>query len=166
MALKDIIDRIDTKFEKLFHEKPFDPVAARKPLLAKIEATKTQFTSAEPVKGRGKWYKVGENSTVAFSPTLPTGHPLLIDGKSTTFWPSAEFPMVLDLLVKAVNKGDVDDQLTREGTPGDSVEIKTPRKRAASTGDRAGWTPERRERFAQSVAARKAAKEAAAGKGA
>ncbi|RYF03800.1 MAG: hypothetical protein EOO77_30505 [Oxalobacteraceae bacterium] len=79
MALKDIIAKLSPDNEKLFHH---DPDALRLPVLERIAKNRDAFADpAKKVRG-GKWFTVGNNSMVAFTPTRPDGQPIVIDGKS------------------------------------------------------------------------------------
>lgn len=159
MALKDIIAKLSPDNEKLFHH---DPEANRRPVLERIAKNREAFADRSR-KVRGKWFEIGNNAMVAFTPTRPDGQPIVIDGQSVTFWSSAEFPSILDAFEAAVRAGEIDDQLEGSTPAGASLparELKTPRKRAqrADAGLKRGWTDERRARFAETIAARKAAK--------
>ena len=155
MALKDIIARFSPDAEKLFHH---DPDASRRPVLDKIAKTREAF--ADPSKrAQKKWFTIGNNNIVAFEPKRADGQPIVIDGKSVTFWKADEFPAILDSFEAAVRAGEIDDQL-EGGTPaGASLPEKTLRKpRQKREGGGSGWSEERRAKFAATVAARNAAK--------
>ena len=140
MALSDLLKLADDKLAELFHKKQHDPEKARRPILKGIDRTRNQFESPSPTKGK-KWWKVS-NNVVEFSPPFPIG------GKTTHYVPSERFPDYLTQLHGAVSAGELDDSF---GT----APVRTPRKSGAGS---KAWTPERRARFAASVAARKAKK--------
>jgi len=159
MALKDIIAKLSPDNEKLFHH---DPDALRQAMLDRLVKNRDAFN--DPSKRvRGRWYEIGHSQVVAFSPTRPDGQPIVIDGQSVTFWKADEFPGILDAFEAAIVAGEIDDQLEGSTPAGASLparELKAPKKRAARSdaGQKREWTPERRERFAATIAARNAAK--------
>lgn len=159
MALKDIIAKLSPDNEKLFHH---DPNAARDAMLDRLAKNREGFN--DPAKRvRGRWWEIGNNQMVAFTPTRPDGQPIVIDGKSVTFWPAAEFPSILDALEAAIKAGELDDQLDGATPAGSSLparELKKPKQRAprSDAGQKREWSEERRAKFAATIAARNAAK--------
>ncbi|SFP96702.1 hypothetical protein [Sphingomonas rubra] len=161
MALKDIIAKLSPDNEKLFHH---DPDAERRPVLERIAKNREAFADPSTKVRGGKWFEIGNNSVVAFTPTRADGQPIVIDGKSVTFWSSTEFPAILDAFEAAVRAGEIDDQLAGSTPAGASLptrELKNPRQRAkrSDAGVSRGWSDERRARFAETIAARKVAKD-------
>lgn len=157
MALKDMFALIDDKLADVFHTRKPDPAALRAPVLKAIARTRTQFAQTEPVRGP-KWFKVA-NDVVAFSPTLRGGHPLPINGQTTVFVASERFPELLDHFEEAVSAGEFDDQLADPGNGAGSsatVVMPTARKPRDPSTPKAGWSDERRAKFKETVAARKA----------
>ncbi len=145
---------IDPKLKETFDRKAYDPARDRAWVVGRLDATKTQFGSTETTRGGGaKWWKLA-NGVVAFSPVRKDGAPLVVNGQTTLFIPSEQFPTFLDHMVEAVNAGEFDKELSNETTNGTTVKIKTPR--TASAGGGKGWSDERRAKFAESIAARKA----------
>lgn len=151
---------IDPKLKDTFERKEYDPAKDRAWLVGRLESTKTQFTATETTRGGGaKWWKLG-NGVVAFSPTRPDKMPLVINGQTTNFIPAERFGDFIAAMIAAVQAGEFDKELKADNTNGTTVKIKTPRKARAegSTGDGSGWSEERRRKFAETVAARNAAK--------
>lgn len=160
MALKDIIAKLSPDNEKLFHH---DPEAGRRPVLERIAKNREAFADPSRKVRGGKWFEIGNNSMVAFTPTRPDGQPIVIDGQSVTFWSSADFPSILDAFEEAVRAGEIDNQLEGSTPAGASLparELKKPRQRAqrADAGTLRAWSDERRAKFAETIAARNAAK--------
>jgi hypothetical protein len=159
VSLKDIIAKLSPENERLFSH---DPEAGRRPMLERLAKNREAFN--DPSKRvRGRWFEVGHNGVLAFSPTRPDGQPIVIDGKSVTFWPASDFPEILNAFEAAIVAGEIDDQLDGSTPAGASLparELKTPRKRAprSDAGQKREWSPERRAKFAASLAARKAGK--------
>jgi len=158
VALKDIIAKLSPDNEKLFHH---DPEAERRPILERIAKNREAFADPSKKVRGGRWFEIGNNSMVAFTPTRADGQPIVIDGQSVTFWSSAEFPSILDAFEAAVRAGEIDDQLDGSTPAGASLparELKKPRQRArrADAGVSRAWSDERRAKFAQTIAARKA----------
>jgi hypothetical protein len=157
MSLLDKLNAlIDPKLKETFDRKAYDPAKDRAWVVARLEATKTQFNSTESTRGGGRKLWALSNGVVAFSPVRPDKQPLVINGQTTNFIPSEHFVTFVDHMIAAVNAGDFDKELKSDSTAGTTVAIKTPRK--ASTGGGAGWSEERRAKFAESIAARNAAK--------
>ncbi len=144
MSIKDLLSLADDKLQELFHTKPHDPEKARKPIVAGIDRTKSQFASTEPVKGR-KWFKIANG-------VVEVNLPFMLGGKSTHYVPSERFNDFLDKLKALVTKGDLDKEI--EAGVG---EVEAKPMRSASGAKRAGWSEERRRKHAETVAARKAA---------
>ena len=160
MALEDIIAKLSPDNEKLFHH---DPDANRRPVLERIAKNREAFADASKKVRGGKWFEIGNNRMVAFTPTRPDGQPIVIDGRSVSFWSSEEFPSILDAFEAAVRAGEIDDQLEGSTPAGASLpgrELKKPRQRSqrADAGASRGWSEERRARFAETIASRKAPK--------
>ena len=143
VALSDLLKLADDKLAELFHKKQHDPEKSRRPILKGIDRTRNQFESPTPTKGK-KWWKIS-NNVVEFTPPFPIG------GKTSHYVPSERFSDYLTQLHGAVSAGELDDSLRQSAT------ARAPRKTGA--GGKA-WTPERRARFAASVATRNAKKAA------
>lgn len=158
MALKDLVAFVKDGLEQQFNTKPRDPVAARKPLLKGIDATLDQFNSGR-TKVQNKWWVVN-NGVVAFSPTLK-GTALVLNGGTTSFIESGDFPAFLAAFRHAVEEGELDGEIAAiesgASVAGHSVAISKP-KRAS------GISPEaaklRGQKAAESRARNKAARDA------
>ena len=85
--------------------------------------------------------------------------PFAIDGLYSFLIPSERFADAVGSLKKAIENGEADASLKDKATGTGGVKTtRAPRKaREPGTGG-AGWSDERRAKFAQTVAARKAAK--------
>ncbi len=154
MALKDLFTLFDDALESVFHTKAHDPSKDRAAMIKRLEKTRDKFLATEPAKGK-KDFSIA-NNVVAFSPTTPAGHPLILNGKTTNFIPSERFGDVIDNLIKSVEAGELDKELKSEGTPTASKPKTTRKPGAGSSG---GWSPERLAKFKATVAARNAAKQ-------
>jgi hypothetical protein len=159
MALQDFLNLVDAKLHDVFHHVAADPAKARKPFVKKIDATIKQFAEGKQPRGADKWW-TANNNVVMFSPTMD-GREIKIGKVYPLPIPSERFTDALNHLKASVEAGELDDQLIAED--GTEAPVKATRKRAAPTGGsgRAGWTDERRERYAASIAAKKAAKDSA-----
>ena len=161
MALKDMVALIDEKLADVFHSAKPDPVQLRAPVLKAIERTRSQFLQTEPVRGP-KWFKAS-NSVAAFTPTLRGGYTLPINGKPTVYVPSERFLSFLDHMKDAVDAGEFDSELANPGDDAPAtakVSVPKTREPRDPSAPKRQWTPERRARFAATVAERKARKSA------
>lgn len=149
---------IDPKLEETFNQKAYDPAKDRAWVVARLDSAKTQFASTEGGRGGGRKMWKLSNGVVAFSPVRRDGQPLVVNGQTTVFIPSERFNDFLTAMTEAVNAGEFDKELAADSTAGTTVKVKTPRAARASSGGGSGWSPERREKFAATVAARNAAK--------
>lgn len=121
MALKDLVGLIDNKLKDVFASKPYDPTAARKPVLKAIERTEEQFGAVPPSKAPNKWWKAA-NNVVEFSPKVG-GSPLLINGEATNYIPSERFPDFLKAFRQAVEAGDFDKEIEAGGKGSAKVSV-------------------------------------------
>lgn len=159
MSVKDTLASFidNTGLSEVFHRKEADPVRVRKPLIDGIEKAKTQFEAGN-TKG-ARWWKAS-NGVVALTVKVG-GNVFDINGVQTNHMPQERFVEFLGKFRKAVESGEFDAELATHGEGDAKVHIaKAPRKprEAGSGGGSREWTPERREKFAASIAARKAAK--------
>ncbi len=69
------------------------------------------------------WLSAADEQTVAFSPATADGQPLLVNGKSTTFWPRGQIANAVSSFQTAVNDGRFDDQLLSRGAPSVSPKV-------------------------------------------
>lgn len=152
MALKDFLSLADDNLKTAYHKAAFNIEKARADVVARLKKAEEQFMATEPTRGR-KMFKVNNNVVEL---TLP----FHVDGKNVLYIPSERFADALRKLSEAVGKGEADKEI-EAGVASDS---ETPRSRAprapraAGSGGGKGWTEERRARFAETIAARKAAK--------
>lgn len=160
MALKNMIALVDDKLADIFHTRKPDAAKIRSPVLKAIKRTLSQFSEGRVVGGP-KWFKVS-NGVVAFTPTLRGGHSLQVDSQATVFIASDRFPEFLDHMQAAVQAGEFDDQLadrdigarpTAEVTKSEGRKTRDP-----NAPRKEGWTDERRARYQETMAARKAAR--------
>ena len=118
------------------------------------------------MRGR-KWAQVA-NGVMAFTPTRPDGGPLEINGTTTVFVPIEHAGDFLDHFAEAVEAGDFDHALATNGigTAQHVSDAPIPKSRKPRDPDTApryaegsrGWSLERREKFAATMAARRADK--------
>lgn len=153
MALKDFLALADDSLSNAYHKAAFNIDKARADVVARLKKAEEQFMATEPTRGR-KMFKVN-NSVVEL--TLPFN----VDGKNVIYIPSERFADALKKLSDAVSKGEVDKEIEAGAAaePENKTRVRAPR--AAGSGGGKGWTPERTERYKATIAARKAAKEAA-----
>lgn len=166
MALKDLFALVDDKLRDIYHIVAYDAAKDRARMIKRIEETKSKFLATEPPRGR-KYFGVS-NNVVEYRPTLPGGGALVMEKREVSYIPAERFAEFLDGLRAEVAEGNLDKELeaASKGTPSDPAKPprspRSPRTPSTSAGEGAGWSEERRQRFAASIAARKAAKEAAA----
>ena len=149
---------IDPTLKETFDRKAYDPAKDRAWVVGRLEATKTQFASTETTRGGGaKWWKLS-NGVVAFSPVRKDGMPLVVNGQTTNFIPGERFGDFVAAMIEAVNAGEFDKELAADTTNGTTVKVpaKPRAARKSVEGGGAGWSEERRAKFAATVAARKA----------
>lgn len=155
MAIKDMLALIDDKLQSVFHKPVYDPTKARKPLLAGIDKTVSQFQEGK-TKVPHRWWSVS-NDVVEFAPKV-AGSVMQINGKDTSYIPAERFLDFLKAFRAAVETGEFDSELENHGQ-GDA-KVKTPTTRKASTGGNKGWSEERLAKFKKTIEARNAAKNA------
>jgi len=148
MALRDFIALIDEKLHDVFVATAPDPSKARKPVLKAIERAKAQFEAGKQPRGDSKWWSAN-NNVVHFTPNID-GKPLDF-GKRFNTIPAERFVQALDHLRDAVEKGELDEMITSEGSTRAKPVSATAGKK------RAGWSDERKAKFAATQAAKKAA---------
>ena len=69
------------------------------------------------------WVTIADENTVAFSPTTAGGQPLLMNGKTTSFFPRDQIFDAVIAFRAAVGRGEFDDQLISGGQPTVSPKI-------------------------------------------
>lgn len=160
MALKDMIALVDDKLADVFHTRKPDAAKLRSPVLKAIQRTRSQFSQGGVVRGP-KWFK-SSNGVVAFTPTLRGGYSLQVNGQAMVFIASDRFSEFLDHMDAAVQAGEFDDQLIDRGSGAGSIAGATKsagrKPRDPNAPGKGGWTEERRSRYQDTMAARKAAK--------
>ncbi|GAA0452659.1 MULTISPECIES: hypothetical protein [Sphingomonas] len=160
MALKGFLALVDDKLSEAFHYVAPDKTKHRKPFLSALDKAAKQFDEGKQPRGANALWSAN-NNTVRFMPKL-AGVPVMIEGKSEFFIPAERFPNALAELRKDVEAGELDETL-HNASKGKSDPlaggVKLTSHAITPKPKRAGWSPERRARFAESVAARKAAKD-------
>ena len=98
------------------------------------------------------------NNVVEYRPTV-AGNPLVIEGREANYVPGERFPDFLDLMKVEVAEGRLDKEI-EAAAGGTGTATKTPRvkREPGAGGGTREWSPERRAKFAATVANRKAAK--------
>lgn len=157
MALKDILSLIDHKLKDVYHTVAYSPAKDRAAVAKRLDDTKSKFLATEPPRGK-KDFSVA-NNVVEFRPIVPGAGALMLAGSDVSYVPAERFADFLGGLKAAVEAGELDAEL--EAAHGDQPKAaKAPRAarapREPSAG--AGWSEERRAKFAASIEARKAAK--------
>lgn len=157
---------VDNSLEATFNRKPYDPSKDRAFVLKWIERTRAHLNQAEPVKGR-RWAQFA-NGVMSFTPTRPDGGPLEINGTTTVFVPVERAGDFLDHFKEAIETGQFDHALATNGIGtsqhvSDAPTVKARKARDPNETPRyaegsRSWSPERRARFAETIAARNAAK--------
>lgn len=153
MALKDILALVDDKLADVFHSTKPDPAKLRAPAIKRLDTAKTQFLATEPQRGRKIWRAKNNVVEVAL--------PFALNGEATVYVPSERFPDFVDKLKAAVEAGELDAELVTAAEGGEAPAATSGRKRrgTGTSNPNKAWTPERRERFQASIAARKAEKQ-------
>lgn len=149
MSLKDLLALADDKLKDVFETKGYDPAKDRARHVKGIDADIASFGNPEPTRGRKNWK--ASNNVVEYTSRFP------ISGKTTHYVPSERFGDFLERLKNLVTTGQFDADF-EAASKGDATAPKTPRKKR-EPGTGAGWSDERRARYAESIARRKAAKE-------
>lgn len=111
-AVKQVSDAIDSM-------KP-DVAALRRDL---ADRASESLSAMKDGSRDDPWLTRADADTMAFSPTSADGHPILINGKSTTFWPRAGAEAAIAQFRDAVTRGTFDDQLSSGGQPTVSPKI-------------------------------------------
>ena len=151
MALKDFIALADDKLPEVFAKKAYDPQRDRAAMVKRLDTAHAQFSATEPTRGRKMWKL--NNGVVELTLPFPIG------GKQVFHMPSERFADAIQHLKDAIGKGEADTELQAHGERGDAAPA--PRKSrsasALSSGDGSrSWSPERRARFQETIAARNA----------
>jgi hypothetical protein len=160
MALKDTLTNFfdNTGLAEVFSRPAYDAEKARKPLLKGIDNAKKQFENGQ-TKAPNRWWKVS-NGVVALTVKV-AGETFDINGVATNHMPEERFPDFLAKFRAAVEAGEFDEEIKHHGNGAAQVHIaKAPRaaRKPREGGGGAGWSEERRAKFQETMAARKAAK--------
>lgn len=147
MSIKDLLALADDKLKDVFSKVEYDPAKDRARHAAAIDKDAASFTNGA-TRGKRQW-KAG-NNVVEYTSRFP------IQGKTTHYIPSNMFSDFLSKLKALVSDGTFDKDF--EAAQAGDAEKTTRAPRAKREGGGAGWSEERRQRFAASIAARKAAK--------
>ena len=119
MSLKTMVDGAGQAIADTMKSYSPDIAAMRAPVLASLDTAERQW--AEPAADdRPSWFD-DDNGHVAFSPTLPNGAPLTIDGKTRVFVPADRFADYLQAMRIAVQTGVFDKDIS--GGAGDSPNV-------------------------------------------
>lgn len=161
MAFKDTIKSFidNTGLAEVFNKPAYDADKARKPLLKGIDNAKKQFENGS-TKAPHRWWSVS-NGVVALTVKVG-GDTFDINGVATNHMPQERFVEFLTKFRTAVEAGEFDEELKAHGNGNAQVHIPKARKARAprdpNAPAKAGWSDERRAKFAATVAARNAAK--------
>lgn len=153
MGLKDFLALNDKALAKQYDYVAPDKTIHRKSFLIGLTTVERQFGEGRQPRS-GMWS--AKNDVVRFEPKLSNA-PVEIEGETVFHIPSERFLDALKTLRTEVEAGTLDDALhaAHEG----AVAKSSPSKVDDRVGSvRAGWSPERRERFAASIAAKRANK--------
>lgn len=153
MGLKDFLALNDKALAKQYEYVAPDKTIHRKTFLIGLNTVERQFGEGRQPRS-GMWS--AKNNVVRFEPKLSNA-PVEIEGETVFHIPSERFLDALATLRKETEAGTLDDAL--HATHEHGVKQNAGQKvddRAGSV--RAGWSPERRERFAASIAAKRANK--------
>ena len=125
MSLKDLIDGAASAVGSVatVAADPVDANAERSALLDKLRQARTAFGMKQSTQAGGQWLAAGDTGLVAFTPTRPDGQPMVIDGKSVTFWQVEDLPAMLDAFEAAVDAGELDPQLIGSTPAGHSLPL-------------------------------------------
>jgi len=147
MALKDFLALADEKLHETFSKKAYDPTKDRAALIKRLDTADNQFKSATPTKGK-KMFRL-QNGVVELN------LPIELGGKSRFLIPAERFSDAIEKLKSAVGAGEADTEFEASQS---ATTPKTPRKLREGGGEGRAWSDERRARFAETIAARKATK--------
>ena len=125
MSLKDFVDGAASAVGSVaaVAADPVDPNAERSALIDKLRQARSAFDMNQSTQAGGQWLAADDAGLVAFTPTRPDGQPMVIDGKSVTFWQVEDLPAMLDAFEAAVNAGELDPQLIGSTPAGHSLAL-------------------------------------------
>lgn len=162
MALKGFLALNDKTLAEQYAYVAPDKTRHRKPFLNGLTRAETAFNEGKQPRGESAQWSAA-NNIVRFTPKLGTS-PVAIEGETVFHIPAERFPNAIAELRKSVEAGELDDTLHAIVEKGGSGKVRVARDPNAGS-VRAGWSEERRARFAATQAAKKAAKEGGADKG-
>lgn len=125
MSLKDLVDGAAGTVGSVAANAgdPADPSAERAAMIDKLRQARTAFDMKQSSQASGQWLSADDAGLVAFTPTRPDGQPMVIDGKSVTFWQVEDLPVMLDAFEAAINAGELDPQLIGSTPAGHSLPL-------------------------------------------
>ena len=125
MSLKDLVDGAASAVGSVAAVAAdlVDPNAERSALIDKLRQARTAFDMNQSTQAGGQWLAADDAGLVAFTPTRPDGQPMVVDGKSVTFWQVEDLPAMLDAFEAAVNAGELDPQLIGSTPAGHSLAL-------------------------------------------
>lgn len=162
MALADLLKLADDTLHDLFNKVAPDPAKRRAPFLKAIDKALAQHGDGKQPRGPKAFWSAN-NGVVKITPNI-AGHPVKIGGKDYLTVPAERFRDAMTSLRAAVEAGELDDALVVDdgGTtpPHGGSPMRAPRKARdpGAGGASRAWSDERRARFAQTIAARRATK--------
>ena len=125
MSLKDIVEGAAGAVGSVAANAadPADPTTERSAMIDKLRHARSAFDMRQSTQAGGRWLAQDDAGLVAFTPTRPDGQPMVIDGKSVTFWQIEDLPMMLDAFEAAINAGELDPQLIGSTPAGHSLPL-------------------------------------------
>jgi len=109
MSLKTIVDGVGKTIAGTMEGTPTDVADLRRPVFAALDTADRQWANPDEA-AHPDWFSE-DNGQVAFSPTLPNGAPLTIDGQTRVFVPADRFADYLRAMRTAVAAGEFDDEI-------------------------------------------------------
>lgn len=136
MSMKDLVSGLESRADRLFTSgEAVDSAALRQPVFDAIARAQDRW--AAPQAGAPSNWFSEDNGFVAFSPTMPDGSPLTIDGQTTTFIPADRFADYLVAMRTQVEAGAFDAEIAagKGGSPNVSglATVPMPEHRPAAT---------------------------------
>ena len=125
MSLKDIVEGAAGAVGSVaaVAADPVDANAQRSAMVDKLRQARNAFEMNQSTQAGGQWLAADGAGRVAFTPTRPDGQPMVIGGKSVTFWQVDELPAVLDAFEEAITGGELDPQLIGSTPAGHSLPL-------------------------------------------
>lgn len=125
MSLKEIVEGAASAVGSVAGNvaDPGNPASERSAMIDKLRHARTAFDMDQSTQAGGQWLAQDNAGLVAFTPTRPDGQPMVIDGKSVTFWQAEDLPVMLDAFEAAINAGELDPQLIGSTPAGHSLPL-------------------------------------------